>query len=43
MLWMGKPIEEYSKVELIQIIEHLANSLRRQSERHVAEMEVLIG
>lgn len=43
MLWQGKPIEEYSKAELIKIIEYLANSLRRQSERHIADMEVLIG
>jgi hypothetical protein len=40
---MGRPIEEYSKAELIEIIGHLANKLRQQSERHAEEMEVLIG
>lgn len=43
MLWQGKPIEEYSKAELILIIESLAMNLRRQSERHVEDLEALIG
>lgn len=43
MLWQGKPIEEHSKDELILIIESLTNNLRRQSERHVKELEELIG
>lgn len=43
MLWQGKPIEEHSKDELVLIIECLTNNLRRQSERHVKELEELIG
>jgi len=43
MLWQGKPIEEYSKKELIVIIEALRNNIRRQAERHVKQLEELVG
>lgn len=43
MLWQGKPIEEYSKKELILIIEALRDNIRRQSERHVKELEELVS
>lgn len=43
MLWQGKPLEEYSKKELMLIIEALANNIRRQSERHIKEIEELVS
>lgn len=43
MLWQGKPLEEYSKKELIVIIEVLAKNLRVQAERHIKELEGLVG
>lgn len=43
MLWQGKPLEEYSKKELIVIIEALANNLRYIQERQQRETEKLLG
>lgn len=43
MRWQGKELKEYSKEELMLIIETMANNLRRQSERHVKELEKLVG
>lgn len=43
MLWMGKPINSYSKEELIEIVYHLSNNIRRQQERHIEQLEELIG
>ena len=43
MLWQGKPIEEYSKKELIVIIEALRNNIRLQTERHVKQLEELVA
>lgn len=41
--WQGRPIEELSKKELIDIINHLTNNIRRQQERHIKQLEELIG
>jgi hypothetical protein len=41
MLWQGKPLEEYSKKELIEIVEHMCRVIERQSRRHVQELEDL--
>lgn len=43
MLWQGKPLEEYSKKELIVIIEALAHNLRYIQERQRKETEKLLG
>jgi hypothetical protein len=43
MLWQGKPLEDYSKKELIVIIEALRNNIRRQTERHVRQLEELVA
>lgn len=43
MLWQGKPIEEYSKAELVLIIEVLAKNLRDQSRQHMKDLENLLG
>lgn len=42
MLWQGKPLEEYSKKELMLIIETLARIAEQQARRHVQELEDLI-
>lgn len=43
MLWQGKPLEEYSKGELMVIIETLAKMQREQYERHAKDLDVLNG
>jgi hypothetical protein len=43
MLWQGKPLEEYSKKELMVIIETLAQNLRYIQERQQKETEKLLG
>lgn len=43
MLWQGKPLEEYSKKELMLIIEQMARIVRQQSARHVQELEELLS
>lgn len=43
MLWMGKPLEEYSKGELVVIIETLARMMQAATARHQKDMEVLVG
>lgn len=42
MLWQGKPLEEYSKKELMLIIETLARMAEQQARRHVQELENLL-
>lgn len=43
MLWMGKPLSEYSKGELMAIIEVLARMQRAQYEQHARDLDVLNG
>ena len=43
MLWQGKELKEYSKEELMLIIETMARIVRQQSERHIKELENLLG
>ena len=43
MLWQGKELKEYSKEELMLIIETMTRIMRQQSERHVKELENLLG
>lgn len=42
MLWQGKDLKEYSKEELMLIVETLARGMREQSARHVQEIEELL-
>lgn len=42
MLWQGKELKDYSKEELMLIIETLARTVRQQSARHVQEIEDLL-
>lgn len=43
MLWQGKPLEEYSKGELIAIIYALAKMQQDQYDRHMKDLDVLSG
>lgn len=42
MKWQGKDLKDYSKEELMLIIETMARTLRQQSARHVQEIEELL-
>ena len=41
MLWQGKPIEEYSKGELLVIIQAMAKMMQQQYDQHKKDLEVL--
>lgn len=43
MLWLSKPLEEYSKGELIAILEALVKMQQRQYERHKKDLENMLG
>lgn len=43
MKWQGKELHEYSKGELMAIIEVLAKMQRDQYERHAKDFDVLNG
>jgi len=43
MLWQGKELKEYSKEELMLIIETLARAMREQQLRHSKDLENLLG
>lgn len=42
MKWQGKDLKDYTKEELMLIIETMARTLRQQSARHVQEIEELL-
>lgn len=43
MLWQGKPIEEYSKKELIVIIEALIANIKREEANKIERFKGLLG
>lgn len=43
MLWQGKELKEYSKEELMLIIENILRAMKRQGDRHVAEIKELMS
>lgn len=43
MKWQGKELKEYSKEELMLIIETLARTMREQQDRHHKDLESLLG
>jgi hypothetical protein len=43
MLWMGKPLNEYSKGELMVIIELLAKMQRAQYDQHAKDLKIING
>lgn len=42
MLWQGKDLNDYTKEELMLIVESIARTMRQQSARHVQEIEELL-
>lgn len=42
MKWQGKDLKDYTKEELMLIIETMARIVRQQSARHVQEIEELL-
>lgn len=40
-LWRGKPLEEYTKDELIEIIVEMARQQREDMERHSRDMRLM--
>lgn len=43
MLWMGKPLSEYSKGELIVILEALIKNLKEEEKRKTEAFGRLLG
>ncbi|QHJ80635.1 MAG: hypothetical protein [Bacteriophage sp.] len=43
MLWQGKDLKEYSKEELVMIVEIIARLMKQQGERHTKDLESLFG
>lgn len=41
MIWQGKDLKEYSKEELMLIVETLARMAEQQARRHVQDLESL--
>ena len=39
--WLGKPLSEYSKEELIEIVQHLGQLLHQSNANALHEMTVL--
>lgn len=42
MKWQGKELEDYSKKELMLIVETLARIAEQQARRHVQDLEDLL-
>lgn len=42
MKWQGKDLNDYTKEELMLIMEVMMRAMRRQSERHVEEIKELL-
>ena len=42
-LWEGKPLAEYTRKELEEIIDTLGETIRKTSQEHLHELEVLGG
>lgn len=42
MKWQGKDLTDYTKEELMLIVESIARTMRQQSARHVQEIEELL-
>lgn len=43
MLWQGKPLKDYTKEELMIIVESIARIMRQQSARHAKDLDVLFN
>lgn len=43
MLWQGRELKEYSKEELMLIIENILRAMKRQGDRHVSEIKELMS
>ena len=43
MLWQGKELKDYSKEELMLIIETLARMAEQQARRHAQDLSVLFN
>lgn len=41
MLWQGKPLKDYTKEELMIIVESIARIMRQQSARHAKDLDTL--
>ena len=41
--WVGRPLSEFSKVELIEIIETLAKQHHSATKEHMRQLRVLSG
>lgn len=43
MFWKGKPLEDYSKEELVKIIVQMNNRWLRDMHEHNRQLEFLVG
>jgi hypothetical protein len=41
-LWRGKPLEEYTKEELIEIVMEMGRQQREDMERHSRDMKLMV-